>query len=201
MNKRTHDKVLHRVLVALLAVTLLFGIIAAPHAEATNYDASYINRLQDALGVNLKDYVDGSVMYQLPESVKDDDDISIVIMLDITNVMDAYEASDKTVSFKDFALHSQQSKKIAADVAAKKAQILQKLDEKGIAYTATGIDYTTILTGFEIVIKAADFKATCKSLDKGCEVMVSGVRSALAFTVKVSVRSVYLLWVAVKTTS
>ena len=173
MNKRTHDKVLHRVLVALLAVTLLFGIIAAPHAEATNYDASYINRLQDALGVNLKDYVDGSVMYQLPESVKDDDDISIVIMLDITNVMDAYEASDKTVSFKDFALHSQQSKKIAADVAAKKAQILQKLDEKGIAYTATGIDYTTILTGFEIVIKAADFKATCKSLDKGCEVMVS----------------------------
>ena len=173
MNKRKQNHVLHRVLVALLAVTLLFGIIAAPHAEASSYDASYIEKLQNALGVNLKDFLDSSVMYQLPESVKDDDDISLVIMLDITNVMDAYEASDKTMSFKDFALHGEESKKIAAQVAAKKAEILQKLDDREIAYTATGIDYSTILTGFEIVIKAADFEATCKSLDAGCEVMVS----------------------------
>ena len=91
MNNRKHNKVLQRVLVALLVATLMFGIFAAPHARAASYDASYIERLQKALGVNLKDYVDSSVMYQLPETVKGDDDISIVIMLDIINVMDAYE--------------------------------------------------------------------------------------------------------------
>ena len=173
MNNRKQNKVLHRVVIALLAVTILFGIIAAPQAEAAGYQASYIEKLDGDFGVNLKDYLDGSVMYQLPESVKDDDDISIVIMLDTTNVMDAYEASDKSVSFKDFALHGEESKKIQAEVAAKKSEILKRLDEKQIAYTVTGIDYSTILTGFEIVIKAADFEATCKSLDSGCKVMVS----------------------------
>ena len=172
MNNTKQNKVLRRVLIALLAVTLLFGIIAAPQAQAASYSASYIERLENALGVDLKDYVDSSVMYQLPESVKEDDDISIVITLDIINVMDAYEESDKTMSFKDFALYSETSAEIEAQVAAKKAEILARLDELEIAYTVTGIDYSTILTGFEIVIKAADFEATCKSLDSGCDVMV-----------------------------
>ena len=173
MNNRKHNKVLQRVIVALLAATLMFGIFAAPHAQAASYDASYIERLQEALGVNLEDYVDSSVMYQLPESVKEDDDISIVITLDIINVMDAYEESDKSMSFTDFALFSDEAKQIEAQVAEKKAQILQALDEKQIAYTVTGLDYSTIITGFEIVIKAADFESTCKSLDDGCDVMVS----------------------------
>ena len=173
MKNKKQNMVLQRVLIALLAVTLLFGIIAAPQAQAVNYDASYIERLENAFGVNLKDYVDGSVMYQLPESVKAEDDISVIITLDIINLMDAYEKSDKTVSFKDFALHSETAARIEAQVAARKAEILEKLDEKQISYKATGIDYTAILTGFEIVIKAADFKATCQSLDKGCDVIVS----------------------------
>ena len=173
MNNRKQNKVLQRVAIALLAATLLFGIIAAPHARAASYDASYIERLENAFGVDLKDYVDGSVMYKLPESVKADDDISVIITLDIVNLMDAYDKSDKAMSFKDFALHSETAAQIEAQVAAKKAQILSKLDEKEIAYKVTGIDYSTILTGFEIVIKASDFKAICQSLDKGCDVIVS----------------------------
>ncbi len=173
MNNKKQNKVLQRVAIALLAVTLLFGVIAAPQAQATSYNASYIERLDNGFGVDWKDYVDGSVMYQLPDSVKADDDISVIITLDVLNLMDAYEQSDKTMSFKDFALHSETSAGIEAQVAAKKAEILSKLDEKKIAYKVTGIDYSTILTGFEIVIKAADFEATCKSLDAGCDVIVS----------------------------
>ncbi|MBR4972698.1 MAG: S8 family serine peptidase [Oscillospiraceae bacterium] len=105
--------------------------------------------------------------------MKDTDDISIVIMLDIINVMDAYEKTDKSMSFTDFALFSDEAKDIEAQVAEKKAEILKKLDDKEIAYTITGTNYSTIITGFELVIKAADFKSTCQSLDKGCDVMVS----------------------------
>ena len=70
MNNKTHNKVLLRVLVALLAVTLLFGIFAAPQAEAANYKASYIELMENDLKLNISDYFDSSVAYQLPEGVK-----------------------------------------------------------------------------------------------------------------------------------
>ena len=65
MNNKTHKKVLLRVLVALLAVTLLFGIFAAPQAEASSYQASYIQLMEGFEGLDIKDYLDSSVMYQL----------------------------------------------------------------------------------------------------------------------------------------
>ena len=104
MNNKTHNKVLLRVLVALLAVTLLFGIFAAPQAEAANYKASYIELMENDLKLNISDYFDSSVAYQLPESVKDDQEISVIITMSIDDLMDSYEKTDKSVSFKEYAL-------------------------------------------------------------------------------------------------
>ena len=77
MNNKTHKKVLLRVLVALLAVTLLFGMFAAPQAEASSYKASYID-LVEGLQLDVTEYLDSDVAYQLPESVQDDEMISII---------------------------------------------------------------------------------------------------------------------------
>ena len=63
MNNKKHNKVLLRVLVALLAVTLLFGVFAAPQAEASSYKASYIDLMENAPSLDLKDYLDDSVVY------------------------------------------------------------------------------------------------------------------------------------------
>ena len=174
MNKRMHKKVAYRVLLALIAAVLLFGIIAKPQAEASGYQASYIERLENALGVNLKEQANSNVMFQLPETIKEDDFISIIITLDVINLMDAYEATDKTMSFAEFALQSEQAKKIEQQISAEKAEILDKLDQLAISYT-TGEEYSVLLTGFEIYIQAADFKATCQSLGKGRDVMISEV--------------------------
>ena len=174
MNNKKYNKVLLRVLVAILAATLLFGIFAAPQAEASSYKASYINLMKDVPGLNLKDYLDSSVAYQLPEGVKDDDAISIIITLDIVNLMDAYENTDKTMSFGEYALQSDDAKEIQNKIADKKAEVLNKLDQLAITYTM-GDDYSVLLSGFEIGIRAGDFKAICKSLDSGMNVMVCEV--------------------------
>ena len=49
---------------------------------------------------------------------------------------------------------------------ARSAWILAALDEQNISYT-TGAEYTTLLAGFELVIRAGDFGAACKTLDMG----------------------------------
>ncbi len=174
MNNKKHTKVLLRVLVALLAVTLLFGIFAAPQAEASNFKASYIDLMENAPGLDLKDYLDNSVVYQLPESVKDDDIISIIIDLPVANLMDAYEQTDKTMSFAEYALQSSDAEEIEEKIAAHKSEILGKLDELAISYT-TGDEYSVLLSGFEIAIRAGDFKAICKTLDADIDVMVCEV--------------------------
>ena len=173
MSKTRIAKVATSVMTLLVVATLLFCAVVSPHAEAASYSASFINR-NDNLKVDYTDYLNGSVVHKLPDSVKDDDVISIIIILeDVINIYDAYQGTDKKMSFTDYALFSDDAAQIEAQVAARKAEILNMLDEKGLEYTATGIDYTTLLTGFEITITARDFEKTCKSIGSKANVMVS----------------------------
>ncbi len=172
MKNKTLSFVLRTSLICLLVAAIMVGFIGAPVAQVSGYQASYIDRLENAPSLNLKDYLDSSVMFKLPENVKDDQEISVIITVDTINLMDAYDSSNKTMSFKDFALNSKEAEKINAQIADQKAEILAKLDEQKIAYTL-GDDYSTILSGFELEILARDFNATCRSLKKGQGIIVS----------------------------
>lgn len=138
--------------------------------EDSKYNASFIEQLSN-LNINYKDYLDSSAMFQLPEGVGDDEEISVIITLDVINLMDAYEGSDKTMSFSEYALSSKDAKNIKAEIQQEKEKILGELDEKGISYTV-GEEYSTVLAGFELLIKAGDFKTTCQSLGEGNGVIV-----------------------------
>lgn len=172
MKKNSLSIVLRSSLICLLIAAVLVGFVGTPVSQVAGYQASYIERLEDAPALDLKDYLDSSVMFALPENVKDDQEISVIITVDAINLMDAYENSSKTMSFKDFALSSQEAEKIHSQIADQKAQILAALDEKEIAYTL-GDDYSTIISGFELEILAGDFEATCQSLKDGQGIIVS----------------------------
>ena len=173
MSKTRIAKVATSVMTLLVVATLLFCAVASPHAEAASYSASFINR-NDNLKVDYTDYLNGSVVHALPDSVKDDDEISVIIILeDVINIYDAYQGTDKKMSFTDYALFSDDAARIEAQVAARKAEILANLDKQELEYTVTGIEYTTLLTGFEITITARDFEKTCKSIGSKANVMVS----------------------------
>lgn len=164
-----------RVLFAcLIVVALAVGILAIPNSQASGYGASYIQKLDNKAEMNLQDYLDNSVMFELSDKISDDEEISVIITVDTDNLMDAYEGTDKTMSFKDYALYSEDAAAIKQQIRKDKAQVLTALDDKNISYTI-GNEYSTLISGFEIVIKAGDFKATCQSLKKGQGIMVSEV--------------------------
>ena len=171
MKKIASPNVMRTVLMVLLASVLLVSTIAAPTAQAATMKAAYIEKMENAPAMDLEKYLDSSVMFALPENIRDDEEISVIITVDAANLMDAYEGTDKTMSFTDFA-HSAEAAAIEAAIAESKARILKTLDEQGIAYK-TGADYAALLSGFELVIQARDYAVTCMSLGAGESAFIS----------------------------
>ncbi len=161
-------------IVVVLTAVMLVCAFYSPQAQASNYQASYIDSLGQKLDVNYGNYLNSDIVYQLPEGMQDDQEISVIISLDVPDIMSAYDATDKSESFTDYALYSQDAADIEKQIAQRKAEILASLDEKGVAYK-TGKDYSTILSGFEILLKAGDYAAACKSLHKGENAIIGEV--------------------------
>ncbi len=173
MKKTMLAKKMKSALSVLMVLAIVFGSIAIPKAQASGFGASYIEKLNN-IATNYEKYLDNSVMFELPDGVSDDEDISVIVTVDVVNLMDAYNGSDKTMSLSDYVVNSSDAAKIRENIAHKKSQVLKSLDDNKIAYSE-GEDYSTILSGFELVIKARDFKATCQSLGEGMDLIVGEV--------------------------
>ncbi len=169
MKKRV-AKIAKSTLTLFLTLVLALSPLTAAYAAPEPYTASSIQQLQDVL-VNYQQYLNSEVMFQLPDTVKDDQEISVIVTVDVATLMDAYEDSAKTMSFTQFALESDEAADIKAAIAAEKAELLATLDEQSVAYTV-GEDYSAVLSGFELRILARDFRITCQSLGKGQDVIV-----------------------------
>lgn len=174
MKKNSKGKVLRSSLIGLIVAAMMVSFLPTPRGQVSGYEASHIERLENAPKLDLQDYLDQSVMFQLPASIKDDENISVIITVGEATLMDAYEATDKALSFTDYALNSQEAAALRAKIAEQKADVLAQLDRQGISYVP-GRDYDTLLSGFEIEILAKDFNATCQSLKKGQGIVVSEV--------------------------
>ena len=172
--KKTHFQYILTAIAILVVASVLFGTIMLPSAQAAAYRASFVNKLELGAPVDLEQYLDNSVMFRLPDTVKDDDEISVIITVDVVALMDAYEHTDKSVSFTEYALTGEDAEKIRGQIHQERSRILAALDEAGVTYTA-GDTYDTILSGFALDIFARDFEATCKTLGKGEGIIVGEV--------------------------
>ena len=178
MMKTRLVKSIKGVLAYLLVLSFLTGSLTVPvtFASSADYTAAYINKLDD-LKVDYSKYLNSSVIFELPEGIGDNEEISVIVTLDNVDIMEAYANSNKTMSFTEYATVSDDAVAIREYIADAKADFLAKLDKKGISYT-TGEDYDTVLSGFELLIKAGDFKKTAKSLSKGMDIIVGEVFEA-----------------------
>ena len=172
MKHFTLKKFMRRIAATTIAAVILFGSLPMNNilAVTDNKDNPLINKI-DNIPLDYSKYFNSSVVFKLPDKVKDSDEISVIVTTDNIAVMDAYEQSNKTMSLADFALTSESAKLAKQELAVDKERFLKTLDENNISYK-TGEEYTTVLNGFEILIKAADFEKTCKSLEKGRNVIV-----------------------------
>ncbi len=183
MKKNIHPKAMRPVLAAVLAAAMLIGIVPvqgvrAAESQSGPLKASYIEKMQNAPQPDLEKYLDSSVMFALPENIRDDEEISVIITVDAPNLMDAYEGTDKTMSFTEYATASEEAAAIEAKIACEKARILAVLEEQGIACT-TGADYSVLTAGFEIEIQAKDYPIVCLSLGEGEKAAISEVYQAM----------------------
>ena len=178
MKKIIHTTAMRSVLSVFLAAAMLIGIVPVQGVRAasqtTSAQASYIEKMENAPAVDLEKYADSSVMFKLSDNIREDEEISVIITVDSPNLMDAYEGTDKTMSFTEFATQSEEAVAIEAQIASEKRRILMLLEEQGIACT-TGADYSVLTAGFEIEIQAKDYAVVCMSLGEGEKATVSEV--------------------------
>ena len=147
----------------LLLLTTIFSITSFLIEDATGQIVSSIVKLDDKdIDKNLDKFLDSSAMYKLPDTVKDDDDISVIIRVKEASLLDAYESGDRTMSFTDYVL-TEEAKLVKEQILAEKENIIASLDDGGLDYDL-GADYKAILGGFEVVIKASDFEKLCRTV-------------------------------------
>ncbi len=114
-----------------------------------------INRVNASFDNRAQDFFDSSVVYRLPETVSSQDDVSVIVTMDTQTVLDAYRNSDSNKEFKEYST-TKEAKKIAERVKFDANQLITQIDKSGISYSL-GNRYDTILSGFEVTVKAKDF--------------------------------------------
>ncbi len=175
MKKIANKKATRRVGLKLLvsAITLTMALLMVFSAFPLNSAAEQIFRKNDSIYSDYKQFLDGSAVFKLPDTIKDDDIISVIVELPTNTLMSAYNSSAKTMSFNEF-LTTRKAEKIKDEIRDQKDSYLELLREQGIEHTA-GADYANIFSGFEVLMKAKDFDFATSQLPNGCFAMVGEV--------------------------
>ena len=131
---------------------------------------SIIKLTDKKINKNTSKFFDSSAMYKLPDTVKDTDDISVIIQIKGNSLLDVYEAGDRALSFSEF-VSTDEAELVKEDLLSVKNSLLADIDSTSINYDL-GADYKAIFGGFEMLIKAGDFETLCKTLGDRAKVIV-----------------------------
>ncbi|MBR2929724.1 MAG: leucine-rich repeat protein [Clostridia bacterium] len=175
MNHRNKTRLPALIVTAVLLLAMLISIFASVMAGAFGSDlgsAPLIQLFDGDLKIDQSQFYDGTKIQRLPETVKDSDEISLIIDVGGAALLDAYEQLNTTMSFKEF-YSTAEAYEARAQLAREAKALCKKLTDKKIDYVL-GESYSTVLRGFEITVKAGDFLDVCKTLGD-CNVIVGEV--------------------------
>ncbi|MBO4262490.1 MAG: S8 family serine peptidase, partial [Clostridia bacterium] len=155
-----------RILSVVLALSLVgaaFTSLSKTQASATaggrdttvSASAAKIEKLGANIRTDQEKFYNEDVVYQLPQELKDDDEISVIVSMNVDTLMDVYENHGGGDAFKEFVT-TQAASAAESKVETKRRELISRLDKKGISYTL-GEKYDTLLSGFEITVKAKYF--------------------------------------------
>jgi len=164
------QKLIVRIFVLAIAVCLvLTTFLSGGASEAIG--ESTIRLLENTVKTNINKYFNSSVLYKLPENIREDQTISLIVQVKSPSLLDTYEAQGSKVDFTRFSV-SEDADRIRADISREKAALLNKLDRAGLEYK-TGADYSAIVSGFELVITARDFETVCRTFGNDANTYIS----------------------------
>ncbi len=167
-----------KALSCVCAACMLSGIVisnfkptAADAAVANGATASFIKR--NDIKTDREKYFDENVVYRLPEALSANQDISVIVTMDAQTTLQAYDNLKTNKTFSEYAATGAAQQVIAkADVS--RNALIKKLNHSGVNYTL-GAEYNTLVSGFEIEIKAGDFQKVENLLKDDAELMISEV--------------------------
>ncbi len=157
------------VIVLVIAMAASACLLLAKDASADAQGSGVVLSDKD-INTNMEQYLNSSVMYKLPETVKDTDKVSVIVQTNKISLLDAYEKTDMKVSFPEY-VSCDEAEEVVGAILSEKSDILAGLDESGVDY-APGADYKAIFGGFELEITAGDFEELCKSIGNRARVIV-----------------------------
>ena len=167
-----------RILTAVIAMVMMISTVLTvnPSATGTTYYGSSpsINRLTGDIDLGTEKLYNEAVMYKLPDSVKEYDDISVIIQTNSETLLDAYDKSGSSLSYGEYVL-TDEAAAVRGNILVQSEKIKNKLD--GISFKV-GKSYNTLMSGFEIVIKAADYDYVREAIGDDATVFVGEVYEA-----------------------
>ncbi|MBR5123515.1 MAG: S8 family serine peptidase, partial [Clostridia bacterium] len=170
-SAKNHARI--RFLTVILAVVMVLSAVAAVVAwliPDSAVNGGGIRPFEGNLITNRDQYLDSSVIYRLPDTIKETDEISIIIEVKEKPLLEQYPGASSGMSFTEYAL-SADAVAIRHRIEAEKQTLLADLDKAELKYQ-TGENYTNVLSGFELVIKAGDFEAITKTVgDRGTTII------------------------------
>ena len=161
---------------AMIGATCILGGVAVQSLKSgteTEIPAAArtaIQKVKASLKTTQEDFYDNSVIQKLPESVSTMEEISVIVTMNTDSVMDAYEKSAKNKTLSEF-VSSKEGRQAASKVERERSKLVKTLKKAGVEYEL-GEEYDTIVSGFEITIKAGDFETVGKAFGSQAELIV-----------------------------
>ncbi len=158
-KRKTWIRLTTAVLAVLMVVSAAVAVVLTMRPDSTGVTG--LNKLNGNIIDNREQYLDGSVIYQLPDTIQENEDLSVIIEVKEKSLLEHYKDVDG-MSFTEYA-YTEEADEVRARIRAEKEALLAALDEAQLKYTA-GAEYEAVISGFEVVIKAGDFETLCKAV-------------------------------------
>ncbi len=168
-------RILSCMVVACLSLGVMFGNISSNALPSVGEEIvssidKTITRLDNLIDMDIEQYYDENVVFKLPETVSKDEEISVIVEMSNKPLFDEY----KQTAYKSVGEYVQSSEGMqkAEAIDNETDKLVQKLTKAGIIFTV-GEKYNTLLSGFEIIIKASQFSAVNKILGDDATLILS----------------------------
>ena len=145
----------------------------APANSGVVASNSYVSKSGASIKTNQENYYDSNVIYQLPDNVNENDTVSVIVTMNRDSLVDVYKNKVTNKTLSEFSV-SEEAKALTKQVRKDQEALIKKLNKTGINYTL-GEKYDTVLSGFEITVKAKDFEKVGKTLQGDASVIVGDV--------------------------
>ncbi|MBE7077214.1 MAG: hypothetical protein E7377_00760 [Clostridiales bacterium] len=134
---------------------------------------TYTEKTNGSIKTNQENFYDENVIYQLPDSVALNTDISVIVTMSTKSLVKTYLSTEKEDTVSDF-IKSKEGKETSKEIETERKNLIKKLKKSGVDYTL-GEQYDTVLSGFEITIKAKDFDTVSELFKNDAQLIVGEV--------------------------